>query len=229
MEMSYSWQFNVVWQNLDVFFRGAIITVGLTIATCIIGTVLGLLIAILGKSKTKYITIPIRIYVNVTRAVPPLVWLIWFYYCLPIVLGIRLGSFSTAVLALSIGGSPFLAEIIRAGIEAIPKGQYESALALGFQKTKIIFRIILPQAVKIIFPNIVNEYITILKLTSLASIIAVTELVSSANTLISNSYRPLEIYTALALMYVIIVVPISYLVKNLERDKTKRYSNVFIS
>ena len=220
--MDYNWHFGIIWDYKIALFKAAVITLALTAVVCIVGITLGLLLALLQKVKQKILAKFIGFYITVVRAIPPLVLLLWVYYGLPLLTGIRLSSFSSAFFALSIGSSPFFAEIIRSGIEAVPKGQYESASALGFSRLHAIFRIILPQAVKQMIPPLMNECITVLKLTSLASIIAVTEIVNAANTIISNTYRPLEIYTAVALLYISIVIPFTYLSKHFEKKLSQR-------
>jgi len=228
--MAYNWQFNTIWNYKEVFLKASLITIELTILVCLVGSFLGLIIALLEKSKNKFIKLPLRIYIDVVRAIPLLVLLIWMYYCIPILLGIRLSAFITALIGLSINMSPFVAEIVRSGIESIPKGQYESAKVLGFTKLQSMFRIILPQAIKPMIPNLVSLYITMLKFTSLASVIAVGEILHTANTLISNTYRPLEVYTAVAVLYIILVIPLTYLAKKLENrlsSKKKLFGGFF--
>ncbi|MCK4319912.1 amino acid ABC transporter permease [Candidatus Micrarchaeota archaeon] len=215
--MSYTWNFGEIWKYKEVFLEGSVITMELTVLICFFGTLLGLGIALLERTNNRWIRIPLRLYIDVTRAVPVLVLLIWLYYCIPIFTGLGLDSFATALIALSINMSPFASEIIRSAIESIPKGQYESGQVLGFTKLQTMFRIILPQAVKQMIPNMVSLYITMLKFTSLASVIAVNELLHVGNTLISNTYRPLEVYTTVALVYIALVIPLTYLSKRLER------------
>jgi polar amino acid transport system permease protein len=122
----------------------------------------------------------------------------------------------TAAIAMTVNLSAFAAVTIRSGLEAVPRGQNEAALALGMNPSQVLFRIVLPQTARVLLPNLLGLYITMLKLSSLASVIAVYELLHSANTVISQVYRPLEIYTVIALIYLILVLPMSYLSKRLE-------------
>lgn len=215
--MTYKWQFQLIWKYKQVFIDALGMTLVLTIIACSLGTILGLFIALLKKSKKKYIQIPLRVYIDIIRAIPVLVLLIWMYYCIPIFTGLKIGSFTTAWLVLSINASPFIAEVIRSGIEAIPRGQSESAKVLGYTEYQIIFKIILPQAIKQMIPNLLNMYITMLKLSSLASVIAVNEIVHAGNILISSTYQPLEVYTTVALLYIMLVLLLSYFSQKLEK------------
>lgn len=222
--MTYNWQFYIVWKYKEALLKATLVTLELTILVCILGTILGFTIALLQQTKNRWLTIPIRIYVDVIRGIPLLILLLWLYYCIPIFTGIKISSFLTALIGLSINVSPFISEIVRSGIESIPKGQYESSKILGFTKTQTMIRIIIPQAIKQMIPNLVSMYITMLKFSSFASIIAVNELLHSANVLISNTYKPLEIYTTIAIMYVIMVIPLTYFAEFLEKRLEKKKS-----
>ncbi len=214
---SYSWDFSVILRYKEAFFKGTLVTLEITLLCIVFGTILGGVVALLRKSHFKVINIIALFYIEIFRAVPLLVLLVWFYYCLPILMGIRFSNITTAVIALTINLSAFAAETIRAGIESIPKGQSESGLALGLNKRQVLLRIILPQAYRVMIPNMLGLYITMLKLSSLASVIAVYELLHTANNIISQVYRPLEIYTVIALIYIVIILPISWYSRELEK------------
>lgn len=214
---TYHWDFSYILKYKEAFFHGTIITLEITIISIIIGTILGGFIAFFGKTPykpVKFITIG---YIEIFRAVPLLVLLIWLYYCLPILLNMKFNNFTTSIIAMSINLSAFAAESIRSGIESIPRGQKESGLALGLSSKQVMFRIILPQAFRVMIPNMLGLYITIFKLSSLASVIAVYELLHTANNIISQVYRPLEIYTIIAVIYIIIILPISLYARKLEK------------
>ena len=161
----------------------------------------------LRRSKHPLVFVPILFLTEILRQLPLLVVLIWLYYVLPSV-GIIISGFWAAFIGLSFNLAAYISETIRAGIESIPKGQAESAIALGYSKSLLMRKIILPQAFKRMLPNIMNLYINQIKLSALASVIAVNELLHMGNIIISATYRPLEVYTAVAVMYLIIIMPL---------------------
>ena len=126
-------------------------------------------------------------------------------------------AFTAGVIALSICDSPFIAEIFRSGIEAVPKGQKEAGSSLGLNKYQKFTLITLPQAIKIILPALGNQFIYMIKMSSLVSIIGLNELTRKANELVVSQYRPLEIYTFLVLEYLVLILIISYFVRKLEK------------
>lgn len=206
----------MILQYKQVLTQGALVTLWLTLLVVSIGTVIGLLIGLLRRSKNSLFSISAKIYIELFRALPILVLLIWMYYVAPLLVGIRFSPFISALIALSLNLSAFVAETVRAGIEAIPKAQFESGVALGLRPHQVMRTIILPQAFRNILPNLMGSYVTQLKNSSLASVIAVNELLHLSNTLISNTYRPLEIYTAVAFGYVCMILPFTLLANKLE-------------
>lgn len=197
-------------------------TIELCALVLLAGTLLGLLLALLRGTKHPLISFPAVAIIELFRQIPLLVVLIWLYYVLPSV-NIVMSGFLVAFVGLSLNLAAYIAETIRAGIESIPKGQAESAIALGYSKMMTMRKIILPQVFQRILPNLMNLYINQIKLSSLASVIAVNEILHMGNIIISQTYRPLEVYTIVAVMYLLIIMPfvgISYLVEkklNLER------------
>ena len=169
----------------------------------------------MSKYKTfRYINIT---YIEIIRAVPVLVMILWIYYGLPVLVGINFSAFTAGIIALSVCDSPFLAEIFRSGFEAVPKGQNEAGTSLGMRFYERFRLIILPQAIKIILPALGNQFVYMLKMSSLVSIIGLNELTRKANELVVSQYRPLEIYTFLVLEYLILILVISFLVRRMER------------
>ncbi|MFH0952260.1 MAG: amino acid ABC transporter permease [Patescibacteria group bacterium] len=213
----YDWNWEVISIYKTVFIHGALMTIWLTLFAVVIGTGLGFALAFLKRSRQLFLSGIAKVYIEIFRAIPLLVLLIWIFYVIPILFDWRLSSFTAAVLALSINLSAFIAETVRAGIESVPRGQYESGLALGLSSRQVMWRIIIPQAIKNMIPNLMGLYITQLKLSSLASVIAVNELLHRSNILISETFRPLEIYTTVAIVYLIIILPLVYLSKVVER------------
>jgi polar amino acid transport system permease protein len=156
-------------------------------------------------------------YVELFRSTPVLVQIIWFYYALPVLLGIEMSPAMAAILALSLYGGAFYSEIIRGGIISIEVGQTEAARALGMTRFQIMRRVVLPQALRRMTPPLLNQSIMQLKNTSLVSIVALPDLVYQAQAVVHETYRPLETYTLIALMYLAVLVPATSLIKRLER------------
>jgi len=203
----YQWHWNLIWAHRIVLLRGAWITIELCFLALLAGTFIGLIFVFLRISKHPLVFVPILFLTEILRQLPLLVVLIWLYYVLPSV-GIIISGFWAAFIGLSFNLAAYISETIRAGIESIPKGQAESAIALGYSKSLLMRKIILPQAFKRMLPNIMNLYINQIKLSALASVIAVNELLHMGNIIISATYRPLEVYTAVAVMYLIIIMPL---------------------
>lgn len=220
----YQWNWNVVFQYKYVFVQGAATTLWLTFLVVIFGTILGILVGLMRRSEAPFVPLFAKLYIELFRALPILVLLIWLYYVSPILIGVQFSPFYTALVALSVNLSAFVAETVRAAIESIPKHQFESGITLGLSPAQIMIFIILPQAVKNMLPNLLGLYVNQLKNSSLASVIAVNEILHRSNSIISNTYRPLEIYTAVAVTYLIIIIPFSLLASWVERriDKKSR-------
>ena len=207
--------------NLKFLISGLTTTIYISIISIVISIMIGLLIAIPSLSKNKFLTYLNIGYVEIVRAIPLLVLILWIYYGLPIMTGISFSPFVSGIIALSISESAFQAEIFRAGINSIKKAQWEdgSSLGLGFFR-KLRF-VILPQAIKNILPAIGNQFVYVLKMSSLVSIIGIGDLTRKANELVVTTYRPLEIYTFLILEYLILILIVSYLVRKLEKKLQK--------
>ena len=178
--------------------------------------IIGFLIALLGLCKYKFLKAFSRTYIEVFRSIPLLVLLLWVYYGLPIVVGISLSSFTAGIVSLALSDSAFEAEVFRAGIQSIHKGQRDAAQSIGLNKYQAMRLIIFPQALRIILPAIGNQFIYVVKMSSIVSIIGLADLTRKANELVVSVYRPLEIYTFLVIEYLILILIISYLVRKLE-------------
>ncbi len=183
----------------------------------LISIVLGLLIAIPGIAKNKPIRASNYVYVEVVRAVPLLPLIFWVYYGLPQISGFQFDYFWAGVFALALSDSAFEAEIFRAGIQSVPKGQAEAARTVGLNYFQSMRYVVLPQAIKRILPALGNQFAYMVKMSSLVSIIGLQELTRRANDLVVTEYRALEIYTVLVLEYLVIILIIGQGVRWLER------------
>lgn len=206
----YEWNFDIVWQFRTVFLRGALITVALSLYSLFFSMTFGLFIGIARQAKSRFLSVPASLYVEVIRDTPVLVQIVWIYYCLPILLGIKMPAFWSCVVALSIHFSAYVAEIIRAGIASIDKGQVDAAKVVGMSYWQAMKRIILPQTFRQMLPPLVNNFADIMKISALASVIGVYELLHSIDNVIMNSFRPLELYSALGVAYFILIFPVAF-------------------
>jgi His/Glu/Gln/Arg/opine family amino acid ABC transporter permease subunit len=221
---NYSWGWFVIspWTpkgqtNLMFLISGLGWTVLLAVCAILVSVTTGLLVSLLSLSKNRGLRAIGRVYVEAFRSIPMLVMVLWVYYGLPVVLGIELGVFAAGVVALALCDSAFEAEIFRAGIQSIDRGQHEASESIGltwFDKMRFV---ILPQAIRRILPPLGNQFVYMLKTSSLVSIIGLTELTRKANELVVTEYRPLEIYTFLILEYLVLIVIVSFLFRKLEQ------------
>ena len=204
-------------RNLLFLLQGYIPTLSVSFAAWGVSIVLGLSLAVLSLSHNRILQAVNRGYVNIFRSVPVLVMILWVYYGLPVAFGIDLSVFASAVIALSLCDAAFEAEIFRAGIQSIERDQTESARSLGFTPWQTYRHVILPQALRRILPPLGNQFVYILKISSLVSVIGFGDLTRKANELNVTEYRPLEIYTVLIVEYLAIILLASWAVKKLEQ------------
>ena len=205
------------WINLKFMASGAYYTIIMSLTAILISVVVGLLVALPGLSKKRSWRIFNRTYVEIVRAVPILVLILWVYYGLPALSGITLNVFWAGVLALALSDSAFQAEIFRAGIQSIARGQYEAAQSISLNYRDTMRYVILPQAIRRILPALGNQLVYMMKMSSLVSVIGLQELTRKANELVVSEYRPLEIYTVLVLEYLVLILIVSAGVRWLER------------
>ena len=207
--------------NLKFLLSGLTTTIYISVVSIIISIFLGLLVSIPSIAKNKFLSYLNIGYVEIVRAIPLLVLILWIYYGLPIMTGISFSPFVSGIIALSISESAFQAEIFRAGINSIKKSQWEAGSSLGLGFFRKLRLVILPQAIKNILPAIGNQFVYVLKMSSLVSIIGIGDLTRKANELVVTTYRPLEIYTFLIFEYLFLILIVSYLVRKLEKKLQK--------
>jgi polar amino acid transport system permease protein len=208
--------------NIRFLVNGFGATILMSVLAAVLSAIIGLLVALPGMSSNRLVRMPSRVYVEFVRSIPLLPLLFWVFYGLPVVLrsmGIPVvfDPFWGSVLTLAISDSAFTAEIYRAGIQSIPKGQTEASQTVGLSYTQTMRYVVLPQAIRRILPPLANQFIYIVKMSAFASVIGMQELTRRANELVVTEYRPLEIYTLLVLEYLVLVLIISSGVRWLER------------
>ena len=210
------------WNNIRFLVGGFGATILISVIAAALSMALGLIVALPGMSRNRWVRLPSRIYIEFIRSIPLLPMLFWVFYGLPIVLkswgiSVSIDAFWGAVITLAISDSAFTAEIYRSGIQSISKGQTEAARTIGLNYAQTMRYVVLPQAIRRILPPLANQFIYIVKMSAFASVIGMQELTRRANELVTTEYRPLEIYTLLILEYLVLVLIISYFVRRLER------------
>ncbi|MGE0748976.1 MAG: amino acid ABC transporter permease [Variibacter sp.] len=211
----YEWDFSSFLQY-DTWAKALGVTIGYAVATTVGGLIIGVICGMLLLSRHKILTLPISGYVQMFRCTPLLVQIIWFYYALPIVVHVEIPAWLAAGLGLTLYMGAFSAEIFRGGIMSIDKGQWQAARAIGMMPWQLMSRIILPQAMRRMVPPFVNQTVLQLKNTSLLAVIAVPDLMYTAQLLVSDTFRPLELYSGVAVIYFLILYPLQKLAKTLE-------------
>lgn len=209
---SYEWDFSVVLDSMPLLLDGLVMTIKLAVVTMAISLVFGFLVALMRLSRYRALRVPAYIYTELFRTTPLLIQIIWFFFVMPETFGINLDIFLIGILALSLNVSAFLAEIYRAGIVSIDRGQREAALSTGMTEWVTMRRIILPQALRRVTPLIATIWISLFKDTSLVAIIGIHELMFEGRTVALATYRPVETFTVLAVMYFILAYPQSLVV-----------------
>ena len=205
-----------MWDNFPALLSGLAGSLQITALALLFGLIIGLLIAPLRMSSRRWLSAPAVVYINVFRNTPPLVQLFWFFYAFPILFDVSFRPFEAAVLTLSLQSSAFFAEVFRAGIQSIERGQWEASKAIGMGYLTMMRRIILPQAVKRMMLAFFERAIELFKTTTLVSTIAFADLLYQATVVTSQTFRPLEVYTVVAAMYILIITAASLGVRRLE-------------
>lgn len=198
MNLDYS----IVLSKLPIFFDGCLVTLEISFAALFLGMIFGIAGALCRISSNKFLNRLAFLYVWIIRGTPVMVQLFILYFGFP-QLGIKMSSMMAGILGLAVNTGAYITEIIRSGIQAIDKGQMEAALSLGMKKYQAMIRIIGPQAVKVCMPPLVNQFIMTLKNSSIASLVTITELLRTGEQLIYTTFRSFEVYTVVAVLYLI--------------------------
>ncbi len=213
----HEWNFVAVLNDADLLLIGLINTLKVTALSLAFGVPLGLTLALGRLSRLRLLSLPAAFIVEFFRTTPPLVQLFWFFFALPILIDVRMTPFIAAIVTFSIQSSAFFAEVFRGGILSIDKGQWEGAKAIGMSYRQSLQRIILPQAVKRMIPAFMERSIELLKTTTLVSTVAYADLMFEANDLAQKTFRPLEVYTVVAVIYLILISSFSQISIAVER------------
>lgn len=211
---------SVILLNWDLLAMGLFVTLKYTVYTCAIGLVIGLIVALLQLTPWFSVRSLGRVWVEFFRNIPLLVLLLWTYYALPIFMQLQISKETAGILGLGFYASGFYSEILRAGVQSIDRGQSDAGIVLGMSYMQRLRRIILPQALRRMIPPLVGQSIMQLKNTTLLSVLTIPDLLYQASYISSFTYRPMEVYTAIGVLFIIILVPLSALSRRFERKES---------
>jgi len=214
---NYQFAWDVVGQYRVWLFEGVILTLKIAVVSMVLAMVFGLLIALLRMSPIWPVRTLASLYISIFRAIPPLVFILWMYYGVTLVTGLNIEAFWSGVICLTLQYAAWLAEIYRAGLQAIDKGQREAALSTGLSRTRAFAKVIWPQAWRIIIPPMANNFVGIIKDSSLVGIIGLNELMRQSQIAVSLTFRPFELYTAAMVIYIVLTLAIARMASLLEQ------------
>lgn len=219
---SYSFRWDIIPTNFGFLASGIQMTLLLSAVTLVVATLLGMVIAVMQMSRFRVARIVALVVGEVVRNTPILVQLLWVYYVLPIVFNIRIEALTAAVIGLSVYSAVFISEAFRAGIATVPVGHREAAQVLGLTPLQSFMRIVLPQAIRSVLPPLAANFVQLIKYSSLASVVSVNEVTRRGMELSSSTFRPLEIFTFIAVIYFVICWPLTQSIRYWEFRLAKR-------
>lgn len=206
---TYQFRWDVVWNNMPFLLSGLQQTLLISAITLVLSVLLGMVIALADMSPVRPVRFLGYAFGEVVRNTPILVQLLWVYYVLPIVFDISIDAFSACIIGLTIYSSAFISEIYRAGIQSVPQGHREAARVLGMSAFDAFVRIVLPQALRATLPPLAANFVQLIKYSSLAAVISVSEVTRRGMELSSSTFRPMEIFSFIAVMYFLICWPLA--------------------
>ena len=215
MYADYQWDFTWVASEMPLFGMAAWISIKILLLATVLSLALGLCIGQGLLSRRWYVTAPLRVWVDIFRLTPPLLQIVLIYFLLPVVTGMRLPAFEAGVIALSLNYSAFFSEIFRAGVLSLGKGQGEAGAAMGMTWLQVLKWVIYPQAIRRMLPPITNMLVNLTKDTSLLTIIGVAELFNVSQSVSARNFKNVEVLLVLAVFYLVINIPLSYLANRL--------------
>lgn len=224
MVYAYSLNFLPILEAWQMFLKGVGVTLLFSLGTVFFGVLLGVFIAWGRISDNKIISTICRVYISAFRGTPMLIQLYLLTYGLPLALGINVNYYFSGLLSMSLNSAAYVAEVFRSGIESVPKGQIQAARSLGFSKNYTLFKIVLPQSLKSILPNIGNEFVTVVKESSIVSVIGLYDITHVSDLLKASTYKVLEALIVAALLYWILTTIFSSLVKLGEKKLNAIYA-----
>ncbi|PRE44699.1 amino acid ABC transporter permease [Burkholderia multivorans] len=215
--MSYHFDFGFLTGSVGSLLQGLKVTVELALAANAMGLVLGFLLCLMVMSRWTVVRWPAQLFIEFFRCTPALLQIVWFFYCIPMMVDVFIDPIVMGVLALGLNLTAFNAEAYRAGVQAVPKEHLDACVALGLKPWQRTVFVVLPQALRTALPVLMTNGIGTLQQSALVAIVAVADLMYVAKSLATEAYRPLETYSVVALIYFALSLPISRLVHVIER------------
>lgn len=213
-----NFRWSLIWENRVILLKGLGTAIAVSITALLISLIIGLILALARMSAKRTVSILASSYVNVFRGIPALVSVIWVYFGWSLLFGYNFSVFQAGVIALTLLYSAFFCEIYRAALIAVPKGQREAGLALGMTRLRIFVSVSMPQATKIAIPNIGSMYIGMVKDTSTFAVIGLVEVVRVTQNLNSVNFQPFVLYTAAAVLYVLLAFIVDFIFRAIEKN-----------
>lgn len=196
---------SLIQDSLPSLLSGLLVTVEIAVISLILAVILGIILGIFSISKVKILKSIATVYIYIIRGTPLMIQALFLFFGVGQALSIKFDPMIAAIITLTINASAYMAEIFRAGIQAVDNGQMEAARCLGLSYTKAMKKVILPQAIKIMIPSIINQFIVTIKDTSILSVISIRELTLSGQIIIARNFKPLQMYAIMAAMYFILI------------------------
>lgn len=215
--MPYQFDFSFLSGHLGDLLAGLKVTIELALVANVMGVILGFILCLMAMSPWRLIRYPTQLFIEFFRCTPALLQIIWFFYCVPMMVDFFIDPFVMGVLALGLNLSAFNAEAYRAGVQSVPREHLDACVALGLKPYQRTVYVILPQALRTALPVLLTNGIGTLQQSALVAIVAISDLMYVAKTIATDSYRPLETYSLVALVYFVMSVPFSKIVHIIER------------
>ncbi len=216
--------FSIIITALPALARGALVSLAIAAGASFIGLTFGALLGVCHQSKNKFLSIPVTCYITLMRGTPMLIQIPFFCYYIFPWLGLDFSLAVKATLAIGLNSAAYISQIIRSGITSISSGQIEAARMLGLKTWQTAWYILLPQAIAVIAPALISEFITLIKDSSLASTVSVVELFKEGTIIISKTYNAIPIYCAIAVIYLLLTISLSWIGTHIQK-KVRHYAS----
>ncbi|MDF2620188.1 MAG: amino acid transporter permease [Xanthobacteraceae bacterium] len=221
--MNYEWDFSILTEYRGLMLGAAAVTFQLVLFSVGLGIVVGLILAPFRMAERRLLRYPATAIIEVVRSIPPLVLVVWCYYCLPILTGLALPAFWTCVFAVALYSGVFFAEIFRAGVQAVDRGLVEAGMSVGMKPMTVMLRVTGPLAFLRVLPPFTSQCVMAIKNSVLGSYIAVGEILYEGQRLSIHTFRPLEVLTLVAAFFVVVILPLTLTAGAIERHVFLKY------
>jgi polar amino acid transport system permease protein len=217
----YHFDFFYVLNGFSRLMQGLVVSLELTVLAIGIGTFSGFLLALATSSSSRFLSVPTRLFVEIFRCTPALIQIVWFFYCFPMLANVFWSPFTMGAIALTLNLTAFNSEAYRAAIQSVPAAHRDASIALGLSKWHQAVHVIFPQALRFASPVLVSNSISLFQQSSLVAVVSVEDLMYQGKLLAVETYRPIEAFTTVALIYFGLSFPISQLVGRIERRNAR--------